>query len=137
MHDTNSGYESPEIRGGNWRILKWYIFRGLRFFEIYINNYLFVSLYLYFIKIWWKSYIFHKFQIFFRDPCFYATIHKFRLPDYVILLHATILCMILKDLVSVCSQQSSFLRKADACNHKKNKYLNGILFLTFWNQTLF
>ena len=42
-----------------------------------------------------------------------------------ILLHATILGMLLKGLVSVCSQLSSFLvgkadlRKADACNYNE------------------
>ena len=40
---------------------------------------------------------------FFCDPCFYATVQKFRLL-YVILLHATILSMTLKGLASVCSQ---------------------------------
>ena len=41
-------------------------------------------------------------------------------------------------LVSVCSQQISFLigkaylRKTDACNHNRNdKYLNSLLFSTF------
>ena len=41
--------------------------------------------------------------IFFCDPCFYVTVEKFRLLDYVILLHATFLSMALKGLLSVCS----------------------------------
>ena len=40
-------------------------------------------------------------SIFIWDPFFYATVQKFRLLDYVILLHATILSMALKGLVSV------------------------------------
>ena len=43
-------------------------------------------------------------KYFFCDPCFYATVQKFRLLDYIILLHATILGMALKGLVSICSQ---------------------------------
>ena len=38
------------------------------------------------------------------DPCFNATVHKFRLLNYVILLHATILRMILKGLVFIFSE---------------------------------
>ena len=34
-----------------------------------------------------------KFLYFFHDPCFYVTVQNFRLLDYVILLHATILGM--------------------------------------------
>ena len=34
-----------------------------------------------------------KFLKFFCDPCFYATVQKFSLLDYAILLHATILGM--------------------------------------------
>ena len=45
-----------------------------------------------------------KLLYFFCDPCFYATAQKFRLLDFVILLHATILGMTLKGLVSICSQ---------------------------------
>ena len=37
--------------------------------------------------------------IFFCDTRFYATVQKFRQPNYVILEHATILGMTLKDLV--------------------------------------
>ena len=50
---------------------------------------------------------------------------KFRLLDYVILLHAAKLDMVLKGLVSFCSQKSSFLvgkvylRKTDAFNYNK------------------
>ena len=44
---------------------------------------------------------------FFFDPGFYATAQKFRLVDYVALLHATIPGMTLKCLVSVCSEQNS------------------------------
>ena len=36
--------------------------------------------------------------IFFCDPCFYATVQNFRLLDYDILLHATVLGMTLKGL---------------------------------------
>ena len=66
-----------------------------------------------------------KFLYFFFDPCFHPTVQKFRLLDHATMLHATILGMTLKGLVSVCSQQSSFLvgkaylRKADACKHNK------------------
>ena len=42
--------------------------------------------------------------LFFCKPCFHATVQKLRLPDYVILLHATILGMTLKGLVIICSQ---------------------------------
>ena len=73
-----------------------------------------------------KIYIFQKnFPIFVCDSCFYATVQKFRLSDCIILLHAAILGMTLKGLVSACSQQSSFLvgkahlRRTNACNHKK------------------
>ena len=45
-----------------------------------------------------------KFLYFFSDPCFYPTAQKFRRVDYVIVLHATILGMTLKGLVSVCCQ---------------------------------
>ena len=38
---------------------------------------------------------------FFCDPCFYATVEKFRLLDYLILLYATVLGMTLKSLVFV------------------------------------
>ena len=41
---------------------------------------------------------------FFCDSCFYATVQKFRLLDYAILLHATIWVMTLKGLVNICSQ---------------------------------
>ena len=44
------------------------------------------------------------FLYFLSDPSFYATVQKFRLLDYVVLLHTTILGMTLKGLVSVCSQ---------------------------------
>ena len=87
--------------------LKWYISGGLNFFEI-----------LHFSK---KMPL-----IFFCNRCFYATVQKFSMLDYVILMYATILGIILKSLVSICSQKSSFLvgkaylRKADACNHKKD-----------------
>ena len=57
---------------------------------------------------------------------------------FYILLHATILGVTLKGLVSVYSQLSSFLRgkaglrKEDACIVTKNdKYLNSISVLTF------
>ena len=43
-------------------------------------------------------------RYFFCDPCFYATVEKFRLLDHVIVLHATILGMTLKGLLSTCSQ---------------------------------
>ena len=42
-------------------------------------------------------------NIFFEDPCFYATVQKFRQLDYVKLLHATVLGMTLKDLVKFIS----------------------------------
>ena len=45
-----------------------------------------------------------KFLYFFFDPCFHPTVEKFRLLDHVTMLHATILDMTLKALVSVCSQ---------------------------------
>ena len=47
-------------------------------------------------------------QIYFCDPCFYATVGKFRLLGDVILLHATVLGMTVKGLVSICFQKSSF-----------------------------
>ena len=40
---------------------------------------------------------------FFSDPCFCATVQKFRLLDQIIMLNATILGMTLKSMVSVCS----------------------------------
>ena len=45
-----------------------------------------------------------NFLYFFFDPRFYPNVEKFRLLDHVIMLHAAILGMTLKDLVSVCSQ---------------------------------
>ena len=45
-----------------------------------------------------------KFLYIFFDPCFYPSVQKFRLLDYVIMVHGTILVMTLKGLVSVCSQ---------------------------------
>ena len=42
-------------------------------------------------------------QYFFYDLCFHANAKKFRLLDLVILLHAIILGMTLKGLVSICS----------------------------------
>ena len=45
-----------------------------------------------------------KFFYLFCDSCFYATVQKFKLLVYVILLHKTILGMTLKGLVSICSQ---------------------------------
>ena len=48
--------------------------------------------------------IFPEIPQFFCDSCFYATAQKIRLLDYVILLHATVLGMTLKGLVSVCFQ---------------------------------
>ena len=66
--------------------------------------------------------------VFFCDLCFYVTVQMFRLLDYVILLHATVLSMILKGLVKFISGwQDLYLRKTDVCIHNKNKYLNGIL----------
>ena len=65
----------------------------------------------------------------FCDPRFYKTIQKFRLLDYVILLHATVLGMTLKGLVKFISVGKTYLRKAHTCNHNKsNKYLNSILY---------
>ena len=43
-------------------------------------------------------------NIFFWDPCFYLTVQKYRLLDYVILLHATVLDVTLKGLVFVCNK---------------------------------
>ena len=43
-------------------------------------------------------------SIFFCDPCFYATVQKFRLLDYVKLLHAIVLDMAFKGLLSICFQ---------------------------------
>ena len=45
--------------------------------------------------------MFYFLKYFLYDPCFYATVQRFRLLDYVILLHATVLGMTLKDLVFV------------------------------------
>ena len=45
-----------------------------------------------------------KITLFFCDSCFYAPVMKFRLLDYVILLHGTILDMTLKGPVHVYSQ---------------------------------
>ena len=42
--------------------------------------------------------------LFLCDPCFYATVQRFKLLDYIILLHATILGKTLKSVVSTCSQ---------------------------------
>ena len=56
---------------------------------------------------------------------FFATVQKLKLPDYVILLHASVLGVILKGLVSICFQWSSFLvskaylREADPWNRNK------------------
>ena len=41
-------------------------------------------------------------NIFFCDSCFYASAQKFRVLDYVILLYATVLSMILKRPVGIC-----------------------------------
>ena len=66
-----------------------------------------------------------KFLYFLFDPWFYANVQKFRLLDYVLLLHAKILSMTLKGLISICSEENlslvgkAYTRKADACNHKK------------------
>ena len=65
-------------------------------------------------------------NVFFCDPCVYATVQKFRLLDYVILLHAAVLGKNSKGLVSIWFQYSSFLvckaymRKANARNHNKS-----------------
>ena len=62
----------------------------------HINNF---SCPLYFIKIWWKSYIFPKIHLFFSD--FYVTVQKSRLLDHVILLYATVLGMA---LMRICKE---------------------------------
>ena len=45
-----------------------------------------------------------KFPYFSCDPCSYAFVQKFKMLGYVILLHAALLGMTLKGLVSICLQ---------------------------------
>ena len=97
---------------------------------------------LYFIKIWWKSYINPKIPlIFFSDPCFYATVQRFRELDYVVLPHATVLGHSIKGLGKICFWLVRFIweRQMLAIITKNNKYLNCILYFlfNFCNQKLF
>ena len=105
----------PNIAMGGWRILKSYIFRELSFFEILggggeailqgsciswggagtfcsisynINNEFFSSFT--FHEDMMNNLIFSQ-KYFFCDSCFYATVQKFTLLDYVKLLDATVL----------------------------------------------
>ena len=41
-------------------------------------------------------------KYFFCDPSFYVTVQKFRMLGYMVLLHATVLGIMLKGLVSSC-----------------------------------
>ena len=73
--------------------------------EVIRNN--FIALYSYLRMILWK-FCFAKIPL-----IFFVTTLTFRLLDYAILLHATVLCMTLKDLLSICFWWHSFLvRKA-------------------------
>ena len=47
-------------------------------------------------------------KYFFCDPSFYVTVQKFRMLGYMVLLHATVLGIMLKGLVSSCFQSRSF-----------------------------
>ena len=61
----------------------------------------------------------------FSDPGFYATVQKFRLLHYVILLHAKVLNMTLKGLLINSFQWSSFLVKAFLRKKQKFEVLSG------------
>ena len=95
----------------------------------------FISLYLYFIKIWWKVYVFPNNSS--------ITVQKFRLLDHVILLDAATLDMTLKRLVSILNSVFFWLVRLIWKSQmlviitKNDKYLNSMILLTFWNQTLF
>ena len=78
--------------------------------------------------------------------CFRNFKGNYRLGEWLYLLggHGTFLAMKLKGMLSICFQWSSFLvgqviweRQMLLIITKNNKYLNSILFLTFWNLTLF
>ena len=95
------------FRGGMRAVVVFGIFWPISY---KIKNWLFISLYLYFIKIWWKSYIFPKnpSNNFYEILAFMQFLVFYTARLFYILLHATILGVTLKGLVSVCSELSSF-----------------------------
>ena len=87
----------------HWKNLKRYILQGLSFFKFLVlklqhKQLMFYFLVFIFYKDLMKKFYFPVLIFFFCDPCLYATLQKFRLLDYVILLRATILGMTLKGL---------------------------------------
>ena len=133
--------------------MKPYIFRGLSFFKIlelvFFGPYIYIFLTLYFLvfiflKDLMKVLYFAKtfFWYFLCDPSFYATAQKFRLLDYIITLHETILGITSKGLVFVLNKGHFLLvrlvweRQMPVIITRNNEYLNNIFFPTFWNQTL-